>query len=104
MPRKDGTGPMKMGAMTGRGAGYCNREAGYTYPKEYARGFGCGLGLGRKNRIMCRRIEMPNSLGFNYSSNTNSLDKKTILTNRSKLLENELQQIKNQLSSMNEEV
>ena len=24
MPRRDGTGPMGTGAMTGRGVGYCN--------------------------------------------------------------------------------
>jgi hypothetical protein len=29
MPRGDGTGPMGMGQMTGRGAGYC---AGFTAP------------------------------------------------------------------------
>jgi hypothetical protein len=37
MPRGDGTGPMGMGPMTGRGAGYC---AGASMP-------GCGMGRGR---------------------------------------------------------
>lgn len=45
MPRGDGTGPMGMGSMTGRVAGYC---AGNTAP-----GFaGGGYGLGRGGR--CR--------------------------------------------------
>ena len=48
MPAGDGTGPRSMGAMTGRGAGYC---AGYEAP-GYAnpvlgRGFGMGWGRGR---------------------------------------------------------
>ncbi|MBN1140506.1 MAG: DUF5320 domain-containing protein [Deltaproteobacteria bacterium] len=47
MPRGDGTGPVGMGEMTGRGAGFC---AGYGMP-GYAnpipgRGFGAGYGRG----------------------------------------------------------
>lgn len=45
MPRGDGTGPMGMGPMTGRSAGFC---AGYNAP-GYANpvwGFGRGLGRG----------------------------------------------------------
>jgi len=45
MPRGDGTGPMGLGPMTGRAAGYC---AGYPVPgfmNPY--GFGRGLGFGR---------------------------------------------------------
>ena len=47
MPRGDGTGPMGMGPMTGRAAGYC---AGYSVP-GYAnpipgRGYGFGRGRG----------------------------------------------------------
>ena len=51
MPRRDGTGPMGLGAMTGRGAGYC---AGYGFSRPMnpvggrggAFGFGRGLGIG----------------------------------------------------------
>ncbi len=51
MPAGDGTGPMGMGPMTGRGLGYC---AGYGAP-GYAsplpgRGFGMGWGRGRGGR------------------------------------------------------
>ncbi|NLV49386.1 MAG: DUF5320 domain-containing protein, partial [Clostridiales bacterium] len=40
MPRGDGTGPMGMGRMTGRGAGYCAGFAapGYSNPVGYAGG------------------------------------------------------------------
>ncbi len=48
MPAGDGTGPMGMGAMTGRAAGFC---AGYGMPGYMngvaGRGFGMGFGRGR---------------------------------------------------------
>ncbi|KUK99368.1 MAG: hypothetical protein XE08_0063 [Parcubacteria bacterium 32_520] len=51
MPRGDGTGPMGLGPMTGRAAGYC---AGYPVPGfmnpyggRLGLGFGYGRGLGR---------------------------------------------------------
>ena len=55
MPGGDGTGPMGMGAMTGRGAGYCAGYPvqGYMNPIPgrgglgYGRGFGRGRGWGR---------------------------------------------------------
>lgn len=43
MPRGDGTGPMGMGPMTGRGFGYC---AGYPMPGLMNAGMGCGWGGG----------------------------------------------------------
>ncbi len=57
MPRGDGTGPVGMGPMTGRAAGYC---AGYPAPgfmnpiggRGYGgRGRGGGGGRGRRNRF-----------------------------------------------------
>jgi len=46
MPRGDGTGPMGMGPMTGRAAGYC---AGYAVPgfANPTRGGGRGMAWGR---------------------------------------------------------
>ena len=48
MPAGDGTGPMGMGPMTGRGAGYCSGYGmpGYANPMP-GRGFGMGWGRGR---------------------------------------------------------
>ena len=43
MPAGDGTGPMGMGPMTGRGAGYCG---GYGMPGYANPGPGRGLGIG----------------------------------------------------------
>ena len=44
MPGGDGTGPMGMGPMTGRGAGTC---AGYAAPGYMNPAMGCGAGFGR---------------------------------------------------------
>ena len=48
MPRGDGTGPARIGQMTGRAAGFC---AGYNVPgyanPYVSRGFGGGMGRGR---------------------------------------------------------
>jgi hypothetical protein len=51
MPRADGTGPMGMGAMTGRAAGYCagSRAPGYANPIP-GRGLEMGLGTDRRPR------------------------------------------------------
>jgi hypothetical protein len=48
MPRGDRTGPMGMGPMTGRAAGYCAGLGmpGYASPVP-GRGFGMGFGRGR---------------------------------------------------------
>lgn len=43
MPRGDRTGPMGMGPMTGRGAGYC---AGYNAPGYMNAAGGGGFGMG----------------------------------------------------------
>ena len=47
MPRGDGTGPMGMGPMTGRGMGYC---AGVAAPGYAGCGFGRGRGRGCRNK------------------------------------------------------
>jgi hypothetical protein len=55
MPRGDGTGPMGMGPMTGRSAGYCagfgtpgyvNAGRTWGYGPGFGRGFGRGFARG----------------------------------------------------------
>lgn len=46
MPRRDGTGPMGMGPMTGWGTGFCT-GAGKPGFRNPALAHGMGLGLGR---------------------------------------------------------
>lgn len=45
MPRGNGTGPVGLGPMTGRGMGNC---AGYPVPGYMNTGFGRGFGYGRR--------------------------------------------------------
>ncbi|WP_307262684.1 DUF5320 domain-containing protein [Oligosphaera ethanolica] len=55
MPRGNGTGPMGMGPMTGRGAGYCAGFAapGYMNPQVGGRGMGGGFGRGLGGGFGC---------------------------------------------------
>lgn len=76
MPRRDGTGPMGMGAMTGKNAGYCNgNQANY-------RGRCVG---GYRNS--CFRFGIQNSV-----------DEKSFLSQQEISLENQLKQVKERLS------
>ncbi|WP_101513993.1 DUF5320 domain-containing protein [Thermotoga sp. SG1] len=43
MPRLDGTGPMGLGPMTGRGLGWCRYILSWTRPWKWRRGFRMGL-------------------------------------------------------------
>lgn len=72
MPRRDGTGPQGLGAMTGRGAGVCGG----------ARPLGNGAGRG----LNCRRV------GINAVTTD-----KDILTQQKTILEARLAEINNQL-------
>lgn len=107
MPRGDGTGPMGMGPMTGHGAGYCNGFAtsGYANPVGFTGGFGCGFGRGF--RRMFYETGMPGWARYGYSAytgtNAAAFDEKTNLTNQAEFLENQLQQVKKRLSSLNGE-
>ena len=75
MPRRDGTGPLGQGAMTGIGLGLCTNSNNQTY------GYGRGFGLSRGNN--CRRNTM--------QTNRNSL------TEQKKILEARLAEINKQL-------
>lgn len=54
MPRRDGTGPLGQGALTGRGVGPCN-TGGATRGARFGAGFGAGAGAGRGFRWWSRR-------------------------------------------------
>ena len=67
MPGGDRTGPLGMGPMTGRGAGYC---AGYSVPGFGTRGVGRGGfgggGRGCRNRFYVYGFPRWNRFGGNY--------------------------------------
>ncbi len=74
MPRGNGTGPMGLGAMTGRGAGYCTGYAmpGYANP-VLGRGLGSGFGFGgggHGRRNMFYATGRPGWLRFGWPGST----------------------------------
>lgn len=102
MPRGDGTGPMGMGSMTGRGAGFC---AGLASPGcENPVGFTARLGCGRGFR------HMSNSAGFlgrarycaNAMASVSADDEKELLNRQASFLENQLKQVKKRISSFDD--
>jgi len=85
MPRRDGTGPMGTGAMTGRGAGFCNA----------AKVVGVMGGLGLGWRLGCR-----GGRGLGFRNNINSEDRKNTLNEQKNFLENSLNLIKEELEEL----
>lgn len=99
MPRRDGTGPMGMGSITGRGAGYCT---GYTSSEFTNRKFG----FGRGNKRMFCLTGMPRWSRTDYSpvmSGGQMMDEKTILKNQEEFLEKQLQNVKERIKNFDEE-
>jgi len=103
MPRGNGTGPMGMGPMTGRGAGFC---AGFAVP-GYANpiGYGFGFGRGRGFRRMFYATGLPrwarfgtqNANGAYFASDA---DEKEFLKRQAKFLENQLDDVKKRLDEL----
>ena len=92
MPRRDGTGPMGAGAMTGRGLGLCT---GANVVK-YGAGLGMGLGLG----LACRRGF---GRGFGRGSAINQTSSKTqkeLLNEQKTMLQDRLEVIDKQLENL----
>ena len=97
MPAGDGTGPMGMGAMTGRGAGYCSGaampgNAGY----GYGRGMGFGGGRGCRNRFFAAGAQgrFAPRAGFDPAM------EKQDLKNRAEALQAQLDAIQKRLADM----
>lgn len=99
MPRGDGTGPMGMGRMTGRGAGFCNGFAvgGYANPT----GFGCGFGRGRGFRRMYNATGLP--AWVQTWKNEPVVNEKELLSKQAEFLEGQLEEVKKRLSNFKEE-
>lgn len=105
MPGRNGTGPMGMGPMTGRGSGCC---AGFTVP-EYANsvGFGGSFGRGRGFRRMFYETGIPGCVRFKYpaytGTNEPAVGEKELLKRQAEFLEKRLQQVKKRLSSFKDD-
>ena len=109
MPRGDGSGPMGMGRMTGRGAGYCAGFAapGYASPVGYTGGFGCRSGRGRGFRRMLYATGVPGWACNGYPAYAEATedvsDERAFLNNQAEFLEKQLQQVKKRLSHLKED-
>ena len=92
MPRRDGTGPMGAGPMTGRGLGLCTGANAV----KYGAGLGLGLGLG----LACRR-GFGRGFGRGFAVNQNSSKtQKELLQEQKDLLKNRLDVIDKQLENL----
>lgn len=78
MPRRDGTGPVGMGPMTGRGKGSCNLNENISSLR--------GLGIGCRRGLKKDRFNNINSANIKDLLN----EEKTILENRLKLINSQL--------------
>lgn len=85
MPRRDGTGPMGFGTMTGRELGFCAGDNAGNYGRGYGLGLGCRRGSGR-------------GFGGNINNYQDSSKTKTeLLEERKNLLQRQLEIINKQL-------
>ncbi len=112
MPRGDKTGPMGMGPMSGRGAGYCggsgmpgyaNAAPGRGFSMGAGRGRGCGGG-GRGHRNMFYATGLPGWMRFGgyaapYQKPDPKIEKQT-LRNQAAALQSELDSIKQRLDEI----
>lgn len=104
MPRGDGTGPMGMGRMTGRGMGYCTGAAtpGSTDSVGFGGSYGCRRGFRRTFNV----TGLPGWARSGYPVNTvmyePDVSKKEVLNNQVEFLGNQLQQVKKRISSLEE--
>jgi hypothetical protein len=103
MPGGDGTGPMGMGPMTGRGLGYC---AGYAAPGYAAPGFGMGRARGFRRRMYymnglpCGARYGAYPYGFTpyaCQGTAPEADEKEVLQNQAEFLEKQLKEVRERL-------
>ena len=78
MARRDGTGPMGLGPLTGRGLGVCAGSRAV----RYGAGLGMGMGLGLGLKMACRR-----GFGRGFGRSTMNVDQSTNLNHKDRLHE-----------------
>ena len=93
MPRRDGTGPMGMGQMTGRGFGFCGN--GF-----YGRRNCYGMGFGR------RGFGPEYGAGYGYGHGygfKQDITEKEFLKNQKEFLESQIELIERELEDLNDD-
>lgn len=92
MPRKDGTGPMGAGAMTGRGMGLCSGS----HAQQHGAGRGMGFGPGRA----CRR-GFGGGFGRGFALvGSSAKPQKELLQEQQTMLRNRLEAVEQQLKDL----
>ena len=99
MPRGDGSGPVGMGPMTGRGLGYCNNYASPGFTKGTPIGGGFGLGRGRGRGPGFGRVSGFGFWGRSYYP-ANVQPTQWSAGDEVKAVENQIDFLKKQLSAM----
>lgn len=108
MPKRDKTGPMGMGPMSGRGAGHCAGSAfpGYADRTRPAEGSGCGCGFrhGHHRRFFAAGSPGWGSFGHpgHMGADDAADDEEALLKYQAEVLENRLRQVKKRLSDLSE--
>lgn len=95
MPRKDGTGPMGQGAMTGIGLGSCTGVNAGAYGANLGQGHGHGIGFS----MGCgygRRI----GFGGCYANQFSGLTDNELLLEQKEFLQERLDEVSKQLDSL----
>jgi len=99
MPRGDSTGPLGMGPMTGRRAGYC---AGYNMPGYSNNACGRGGGFRRRNRFFATGMTGRTPFG-SFAASFQQADPETekqALKSQAEYLQSEMDAIKKRLDEL----
>jgi len=104
MPGGDRTGPLGLGPMSGRGAGFCGGYGmpGYMNPfpgRFFGRGYGGGFGRGRGFRGRAAVPYYPYPYGVPYSAQNEA----EMLRQDAQHLETSLEEIKKRLAQLEEQ-
>jgi hypothetical protein len=114
MPKGDGTGPMGMGSMTGRAAGFCagNEMPGFANPifgRVFGAGFSRGRGGGRGRRNMFYATGLPGYIRFGgagapiVNPSINPEAARQELINRAEYMQKELETIRKRIDEIEKE-
>ena len=111
MARRDGSGPMGQGPLTGRGMGYCagevvgrpyGRGTGYGRGAGYPRGAGFGRGMRRRD-FSCRPGFGQAFGGYPIEEPVNTMSEKEWLSEEKAALEDRLNLINRELGNLDNE-
>ncbi|SHJ28802.1 DUF5320 domain-containing protein [Parasporobacterium paucivorans] len=95
MPRRDGSGPMGQGAMSGRGLGFCSGATLLGMAFGFGRGYARGMGMGNGSVSGCKR-----TIGRKFAGQISGMTEKEILTEQKEFLQRELERTEKKLQNI----